>query len=506
MQALTNDLSLLGPASRSFLGSRHQLFIGGRFLDPVAGATFPIVDPTSGLEVGRAPSGDVADIDLAVRAARQAFDDGPWPRLRATERERVLLKLADLLDDNATEFAEIESVNSGRTLTGTRLFDVNLSVDYLRYMAGWATKIAGQTMSPTVPYAPNAKFFAMTVREPAGVIGAITPWNVPLGQAIWKIAPALAAGCTLVLKPAEQTPLTALRFAQLLAQAGLPEGVVNIVSGFGETAGAALVAHPGVDKISFTGSTEIGRKIGAAAAGQMKRFTLELGGKSPMVVLDDADLEVTIPGTALGIFANHGQNCCAGSRLFVHERLFDEVTQGIAEIAAKIKLGPALAATTEMGPLVSAVQQKRVLDYIQSGREQGADVLVGGEALSGPGAYVQPTVLTNVTPHMRVVQEEIFGPVLTATSFKDVREVIGRANATQYGLGASVWTRNLGAAHWFIDKFKAGTVWVNTHGVLDLAVPFGGTKQSGVGHELGEEAVKHHTTLKSVVILLDEPR
>ena len=380
MQSLANDLSLLGSASRSFLGARHQLFIGGRFTDSIAGETLPVIDPTSGIEVGRVPAGDASDIDLAVHAARFAFDEGPWPKMRPSERERIMLKLADLLETHATEFAEIESVNSGRTLMGTRLFDVNLSVDYLRYMAGWATKIAGQTMTPTVPYIPNGKFFAMTVREPAGVIGAITPWNVPLGQAIWKIAPALAAGCTLVLKPAEQTPLTAIRFAELLAEAGVPEGVVNIVSGFGEEAGAALVAHPGVDKISFTGSTEIGRKIGEAAARQMKRFTLELGGKSPMVVLEDANLDITIPGTAMGIFANHGQNCCAGSRLFVHERIFDRVTQGIAKIAAQIRLGPALAANTEMGPLVSTVQQQRVLGYIQSGRAQGAEVLVGGRA------------------------------------------------------------------------------------------------------------------------------
>ncbi len=506
MQSLANDLSLLGSASRSFLGARHQLFVAGRFTDSIAGATLPVVDPTSGIEVGRVPAGDASDIDLAVRAARLAFDEGPWPKMRPSERERIMLKLADLLEVHAVEFAEIESVNSGRTLMGTRLFDVNLSVDYLRYMAGWATKITGQTMTPTVPYVPNGKFFAMTVREPAGVVGAITPWNVPLGQAIWKIAPALAAGCTLVLKPAEQTPLTAIRFAQLLAEAGVPEGVVNVVSGFGEAAGAALVAHPGVDKISFTGSTEIGRKIGEAAARQMKRFTLELGGKSPMVVLEDANLDITIPGTAMGIFANHGQNCCAGSRLFVHERIFDQVTQGIAKIAAQIRLGPALAADTEMGPLVSTVQQQRVLAYIQSGRAQGAEVLVGGEGLPGPGSYVQPTVLTNVTPQMRVVQEEIFGPVLTATRFTDVRDVIARANDTQYGLGASIWTQSLDAAHWFIGKFKAGTVWVNTHGVLDLAVPFGGTKQSGVGHELGEEAVKHHTTLKSVMISLQDPR
>jgi phenylacetaldehyde dehydrogenase len=338
-----------------------------------------------------------------------------------------------------------------------------------------------------------------------GVVGAITPWNVPLGQAIWKIAPALATGCTIVLKPAEQTPLTALRFARLISEAGVPDGVINIVTGYGETAGAALVAHPAVDKISFTGSTEVGRRIGQIAAQHFKRFTLELGGKSPMVVLDDADLDVTVPGTAIGVFANHGQNCCAGSRLFVHERIYDDVVDGISRIAARIKLGPALARDTEMGPLVSAQQQKRVLGYVESGVAEGANIAVGGKAPAGPGAYVQPTVLTNVKPEMRVVREEIFGPVLTATSFNDVRDVLARANATEYGLGASVWTRSLDRAHWFIRHFKAGTVWVNTHGVLDLSVPFGGIKQSGMGHELGEEAIRHHTHLKSALMSLRDP-
>lgn len=505
MHALANDLSTLGSASRAYLGAHHRLFIGGRFVDAMDGRTFPVIDPTSGLEVSRAPVGEVADIDRAVQAARTAFDEGPWPRLSAPERERIMLRLADLLESRAAEFAEIESVNSGRTLIVTRLFDVNLSVDYLRYMAGWATKIHGQTMEPSVPYVPDGKFFAMTLREPVGVIGAITPWNVPLGQAIWKIAPALATGCTLVLKPAEQAPLTALRFAELVAEAGVPEGVVNIVTGFGETAGAALVAHSGIDKISFTGSTEVGRIIGEVAARQMKRFTLELGGKSPMVVLEDANLGVTIPGTAMGIFANHGQNCCAGSRLIVHERIYEEVTEGIAEIAAKIRLGPALAADTEMGPLVSAAQQRRVLSYIESGKSDGAKVVAGGSALPGPGYYVQPTILVNVSREMRVVREEIFGPVLTAMKFSDVRDALKCANDTTFGLGASVWTQSIDKAHWFIRNFKAGTVWVNTHAVLDLAVPFGGIKQSGVGHELGEEAIKNHTHLKSAILALQEP-
>ena len=505
MSSLANDLSLLGASTRRFLASRHRHFIGGQFVDSAAQGEIPVIDPTSGEQVAKVPAGEAADIDRAVKAARKAFDTGPWSRLTGPQRERIMLRLADLLEANAAEVSEIESVNSGRTLMSTRAFDVDLSVDYLRYMAGWATKIHGQTMNPSVPYVPGGKFFAMTVREPVGVVGAITPWNVPLGQAIWKVAPALAAGCTIVLKPAEQTPLTALRFAQLVAEAGVPEGVVNIVTGYGEAAGAALVAHPGVDKISFTGSTEVGRLIGEAAARQMKRFTLELGGKSPMVVMADADLEVAIPGAAMGIFANHGQNCCAGSRLFVHSSIYERVIEGIAQIARNLKLGPALAPDTQMGPLVSKSQQERVLDYIRSGEADGAKVVAGGKPLPGPGAYVQPTILTGVNPTMKCVREEIFGPVLTASNFDDVRDVIVRANDTTFGLGASVWTESLNLAHWFVRQFKSGTVWINTHGVLDLAVPFGGVKQSGIGHELGEEAVYHHTTLKSVLASLREP-
>lgn len=504
MNALVNDLSKLGRASHAFLGAKHQLFIDGKFVASATEESIAVVDPTSGITVGRIPSGTAADVDRAVRAARRAFDEGPWRKMRGPDRERLLLRLAELLEANATEFSEIESVNSGRILTATRAFDVDLSVSYLRYMAGWATKIHGQTLEPSVPYVPGGQFFAMTLREPIGVVGAITPWNVPLGQAIWKIAPALATGCTLVLKPAEQTPLTALRFAELVAQADIPDGVINVVTGYGETAGAALVAHPLLDKISFTGSTEVGRLIGEIAARTMKHVTLELGGKSPMVVLEDADLEVAIPGTAIGIFANHGQNCCAGSRLFVHESLYERVVDGIAEIAKSTKLGPPLAPDTQMGPLVSASQQKRVLSYIESGQQQGAQLIVGGEAPAGPGAYVRPTVFANVRPEMRIVREEIFGPVLTVARFDDLNEVLRRANDTSFGLGASVWTRDLNKAHWFIRNFRAGTVWVNTHAVLDLAVPFGGVKQSGIGHELGEEAIRHHTNLKSAIIALQD--
>ncbi len=505
MSSLANDLSLLGAASRCYLATRHRQFIGGQFVDSASHEEIPVIDPASGEQVARVPAGGQVDIERAVTAARKAFDVGPWPRMTGPQRERVMLRLADLLEANAAEIAEIESVNSGRTLAATRAFDVDLSVDYLRYMAGWATKIHGQTLSPSVPYVPGGKFFAMTVREPVGVVGAITPWNVPLGQAIWKLAPALAAGCTIVLKPAEQTPLTALRFAQLVAEAGVPEGVVNVVTGYGEVAGAALVTHPGIDKISFTGSTQVGRSIGERAARQMKRFTLELGGKSPMVVMGDADLDIAIPGTAMGIFANHGQNCCAGSRLFVHESVYEKVIEGIAQIARNLKLGPPLSPDTQMGPLISKTQQQRVLEYIRSGEADGARLIVGGQALPGPGAYVQPTVLTEVKPTMKCVREEIFGPVLAASRFVELDEVIGRANETTFGLGASVWTENLNLAHWFIRQFKSGTVWINTHGVLDLAVPFGGIKQSGIGHELGEEAINHHTALKSVLLSLREP-
>jgi phenylacetaldehyde dehydrogenase len=504
VNSLANDLSSLSRTTRDYLNARHRLFIGGRFIASAANETLPVIDPTSGERISEFPAGDAEDIDRAVNAARAAFDGGQWSKLSAPARERIMLRLADLLEKHAEEFSQIESVNSGRVLAATRAFDVDLSVDYLRYMAGWATKIHGETIPPSVPYVPGGRFFAMTLREPVGVVGAITPWNVPLGQAIWKIAPALATGCTIVLKPAEQTPLTALRFAELVAEAGVPEGVVNVVTGIGETAGAALVQHPGVDKISFTGSTEVGRQVGELAARQMKRFTLELGGKSPMVVLEDADLEVAIPGAAIGIFANHGQNCCAGSRLFAHESVYDKVVSGVAEIASSIKLGPPLASDTQMGPLISNEQKRRVLGYVDSGRADGATVLVGGAALEGPGAYVQPTVLTDVKQSMRVVQEEIFGPVLAATRFSSIQEALTMANDTKYGLGASVWTRSLDRAHWFIRHFKAGTVWVNTHTVLDLAVPFGGFKQSGIGHELGQEAIKHHTHLKAAIIALGD--
>ncbi|MFT4826711.1 MAG: phenylacetaldehyde dehydrogenase [Halioglobus sp.] len=501
---MENDISLLGSASRKFIFNEHNMVIDGESVGSGDGASLPIYDPSSAKLIASVPSATVADVDRAVAAARVAFESDEWAGLKPASRERLILKLADLLEENAQEFAEIESVNSGRLVVNTRLFDVDLSVDCLRYMAGWATKIHGRTIEVSAPYAAGMDFFSYTKREPLGVVAAITPWNVPLGQAIWKIAPALATGCTVILKPAENTPLTALRFAQLVKEAGIPNGVVNIVTGAGAVAGAALVEHPGVDKISFTGSTETGRLIGVAAAKNFKKCTLELGGKSPVIIFPDADMAQAIPGAAQAIFGNHGQNCCAGSRLFVHASVYDQVVDGVREIADGIKLGPGLASGSEMGPLVSKVQQQRVVDYIRSGVADGAEAVAGNTAVDHPGFYVKPTVLAKVRPDMKAVREEIFGPVLVVAPFSDVEEVIAAANNTDFGLGASVWTKNIDRVHRILPKLKAGMTWVNTHNVLDVAVPFGGVKNSGIGTELGEEAIIQHTNLKATIMHIDK--
>lgn len=498
-----NDLSLIGEASRTYLARKHRMLIGGEWVEAASGKTFDVIDPTDGRVLASVPEGDAPDVDRAVKAARSALRDGPWAKWGPVQRERALLRLADLIERDGTLLSEVESVNGGRVLSSTRFLDVELSIDYLRYMAGWASKINGQTIEPSLPRTDRTRFTAMSLREPIGVVAAITPWNVPLGQAIWKLAPVLATGCTMVLKPAEQTPLTALRLGELVQEAGIPPGVLNVVTGFGPTAGAALVKHPGVDKIGFTGSTETGRQIGTLAAARMTHVTLELGGKSAMVVMDDADLDLAIPGLAAGIFSNHGQNCCAGSRMYVHSKVYDRVVDGVAQIARSIQLGSPLQPSTQMGPLISARQQERVLSYIQSGVEQGATLVAGGTPVGAAGCYVQPTLLADVRHDMRVVQEEIFGPVLGIMRFDDFDDVIARANDSQFGLGGSIWTTNLNRAHRFIAESESGMVWVNTHAVLDRSVPFGGFKQSGIGHELGEEAVRHHTRLKSAIIALD---
>jgi phenylacetaldehyde dehydrogenase len=501
MNALNNDFNLLGAESRAFLGQDHGLRIDGRIMASTGDKRTAMIDPSSGETVGYVPEATAADVDAAVSAARRALE-GAWSSMRPHLRALAMSKLADVIEANSRELAELETINSGRLIANTRIFDVEFSAHVLRYMSGWATKIEGRTVDISAPYMPPGEFFSFTQREPIGVVAGIVPWNVPLCQAVWKLAPALAAGCTVVLKPAEPTPLTALRLADLALEAGIPEGVVNVVTGSGSVTGAALVAHPGVDKISFTGSTATGKLIASHAATSFKKYNLELGGKSPVVIMDDADLDKAIPGAAWAIFGNHGQNCCAGSRLYVHQAVFDRVVEGVAEIARAIRLGPGLDPASQMGPLVSRSQQERVLDYIEAGKREGASVLTGGEAIDHAGSYVQPTVLVNTTQRMRVVQEEIFGPVLVAGKFADEAEALHLANDSDYGLGASIWTRDISRVHRFIRGFKAGNVWVNVHNVLDTALPFGGTKNSGVGHDLGEQSVLDHTRIKAAVISL----
>jgi phenylacetaldehyde dehydrogenase len=418
-----------------------------------------------------------------------------------SERGRILWKLADLIERQTEQFATLESLDNGKPLSVARVADVPLTVDMFRYMAGWATKITGTTIPISFP----GEYLSFTLREPVGVVGQIIPWNFPLLMAAWKLAPALATGCTVVLKVAEQTPLTGLRLGELCQEAGLPEGVVNVLAGYGETAGAALAAHQDVDKVAFTGSTEVGKLIVKAAAGNLKKVTLELGGKSPVIVLDDADIEQVIPGAAGAIFFNHGQCCCAGSRLMIHKKIFDKVVAGVADQAKSIKLGPGLDPITQMGPLVSDEQFRRVTGYIRSGVDEGAEVVVGGKKGSDNGGYfVQPTVLTKTNPTMKVVREEIFGPVVCAQPItdEDLEAIARDANSTTYGLAASVWSRDISKANKLAKRVRAGTVWVNCHNVFDASLPFGGYKESGWGREMGEFVLNNYTEVKAVTTAL----
>src|SRR6201997_4729428 len=485
-----------------FISKPRKMLINGKWTEAASGKTFPTYDPSTGEILARIAEGDREDIDRAVKAARAAFDTGPWSRMTASERGRAIWKLADLIEQHLQEFAELESLDNGKPLAVARAADVPLSVDLFRYMAGWATKIEGTTISLSVPYTPGARYHAYTVREPVGVVGQIIPWNFPLLMAAWKLGPALATGCTIVLKPAEQTPLTALRLGELIAEAGFPDGVVNIVPGYGETAGAALAAHMDVDKIAFTGSTEVGKLIIHAAAGNLKKVSLELGGKSPNIVMDDADLETAIPGASMAIFFNQGQCCCAGSRLFVEKKIFDKVVDGISQAASKIRVRPGLDPESDLGPLVSEEQLNRVCGYLESGIKEGAKATAGGSREGDKGYFVKPTVLVNTNDNMKVVKEEIFGPVVTATPFSDMNEIVSRANDTVYGLAAGVWTRDVKKAHAVASKLKAGTVWINCYNVFDAALPFGGYKQSGWGREMGHEVLKNYTEVKSVCSVL----
>jgi phenylacetaldehyde dehydrogenase len=490
------------PQVKAFTSRRWQLLIDGDWVKAKSEQTFQTHNPATGELLAECAQADEVDIDRAVRAARRAFETGPWPAMTATERGRLIWRLGDLVLEHLEELAELETLDNGKPISVTRAVDVPLTAELFHYMAGWANKLEGNTIPLSVPYAPGAMFHAYTLREPLGVVGQIVPWNFPLLMASWKLGPALAGGNTVVFKPAEHTPLTALRLGELVMEAGFPKGVVNVVPGPGAVAGEALAAHPDVDKIAFTGSTPVGKRIIAAATGNLKKVTLELGGKSPNVVFADADMDVAIPGAASAIFFNHGQVCSAGSRLFVEKSAFDEVTEGVAEQAKKMKVGPGMDPTTEMGPLVAEEQLDRVWDYVESGFAEGARALTGGHKIDGPGYFIEPTVLVDTTPNMKVVREEIFGPVVTAHPFSRENDVMPAANDTIYGLGSGIWTTDLSRAHRMAAKLHAGTVWINCYNIFDAALPFGGYKQSGWGREMGHEVLNAYTQVKSVCIRL----
>jgi phenylacetaldehyde dehydrogenase len=489
------------PLAAGFLAAPHKLFINGQWVPARSGKTFDVINPATGQVIAQAAAGDASDIDAAVKAARQAFESGPWPSMPPSGRAKLLWKLAEAFEAAGDEVGTLESLDNGMPYRVARFVAVNAVAECLRYFAGWAGKLSGEV--PTVSF-PNHHVY--TLREPVGVVGAIVPWNFPLAMAVGKIAPALAVGCTVVLKPAELTPLTAIRLAQLIEQVGFPPGVVNVVTGFGDPAGKALVDHPDVDKISFTGSTLVGKSIIAGAAGNLKRVSLELGGKSPVIIFPDADLDRAVEGAANGIFGNAGQVCVAGSRLYVHRKVFDRIVDGVVDRAKKLKVGAGLEPDTQMGPLVSQKQLDRVSGYIASGREQGAEVVVGGQRVDGKSGYfMQPTVLAETNRDMRVVREEIFGPVVCAMPIDedDLDRIARIANDTDYGLSSYIWTRDMSIAHQLARKIKAGMVRINGGMGIDYALPFGGYKQSGWGREHGREGVEAYTEVKSISMALN---
>lgn len=486
--------------AKKALSRKPQLFINNEWVNSSHDATIAVEDPSSGKEVCRIVDASDKDVDRAVAAARIAFDDGRWTGLPPMQRERIINRLADLLEANCDEFAEIEAIDNGKPKGMAGAVDIPGAISQLRFMAGWASKLNGEVIQPYTM--PAGTVFGYTLKEPVGVCAQIVPWNFPLLMACLKIAPALAAGCTLVLKPAEQTPLTALRLADLVAEAGFPAGVINIITGNGHTAGDRMVKHPDVDKVAFTGSTEIGKLINRNATDTLKHVTLELGGKSPVVIMPDVNVAEVAPGAAGAIFFNSGQVCVAGSRLFAHSSIFDQIIEGVAATAPFWAPRPSLDPQAHAGPLVSQEQFERVMGYIEAGKRDGASVAMGGDAPTAEGYYVNPTILVNVNPQMSVVREEIFGPVVVAQRFDDLDEVAKAANDTCYGLGAGVWTRDVATMHKLAAKIKSGTVWGNCHAVIDTALPFGGYKESGIGREQGRQGIDAYLETKSVIIQL----
>jgi aldehyde dehydrogenase (NAD+) len=477
-----------------------QLFIDGQWVPAKSGKTFETINPATEEVIAQVAEGDAADVELAVRAARKAFDEGPWPRMDARERGRIMMRLCDLIEAEIDELAALESLDNGKPVSDARTGDIPLAIDALRYYAGWADKIHGQT----IPVSGN--YFCYTRREPVGVAGQIIPWNFPILMVAWKWGPALAAGCTIVMKPAEQTPLTALRMAWLAQKAGVPDGVINVVTGFGPTAGAAIVKHPGIDKVAFTGSGETAQVIMRQAADQLKRLTFELGGKSPNIVFADADLDAAAAGAHVGIFLNQGQCCCAGSRLFVEDSIHEEFAARVVEESRRRRVGDPFDPATHQGPQVDKAQFDKIMGYIEAGKAEGATCATGGKRVGDRGFFIEPTVFTNVKDEMKIAREEIFGPVLSVLKFSDIDELIRRANATAFGLAAAVWTRDVAKAHDVARRLRAGTVWVNCYDVFDAAAPFGGFKQSGFGRELGEKGLEPYLEHKTVTVSLDMPR
>ncbi|MFK8054348.1 MAG: aldehyde dehydrogenase [Woeseiaceae bacterium] len=505
---MTSNAAIARPAitsaAQDFLNAAEpRMLINNEWVSGSGEHTIPSIDPATGECMAHIAEATAADIDAAVIAARAALETGAWGKMTGAERAKLLWRMADLMEQNIDELAELETLDQGKPLGAGRWAEIPGAIDQFRFFAGQCTRLEGVTIPTSINYQPPGKrIHAYTIKQPVGIVAAIVPWNSPIIMAAMKLAPALAAGCTMILKPAEDTSLTTLRLGELLLEAGFPPGVVNIVTGRGEVTGQAMVDHAGIDKIAFTGSTEIGKRIVNAATGNLKRVTLELGGKSPVIIMPDADLDAAIPGAANAIFFNAGQVCVAGSRVYAHRDVFEQVVDGLSKAAEQLTLGHGLDTDTQCGPLVSEKQSNRVLSYIEGGVKAGARVRAGGARGDAKGCFIQPTVMTDVTPDMAIVREEIFGPVVVCVPFDDVDEVIASANDSEFGLAASVWTQDLGAAHTLAEDVRAGTVWINCHSMFDATLPIGGLKQSGWGRESGQQAVDNYLIEKTVCAVI----